>query len=47
MNRELQKRVARIGYATPVLRICNCLIERGFAGSSDFNDLDFDKRDEE
>ena len=34
-------------YVSPALHVCNCTMERGFAGSSDFNDLDFDKRDEE
>ena len=35
-------------YVSPELLVCNCRIELGFAGSGeDFNDLDFDKRDEE
>lgn len=34
-------------YSAPALAVFECTIERGFAGSSDFDDLDFDKRDDE
>lgn len=34
-------------YASPSVRTCKCVTERGFAQSSDFNDLDFENRDEE
>jgi len=34
-------------YAPPSLRTCKCVTEKGFAQSSDFDDLDFDNRDEE
>jgi hypothetical protein len=37
------------GYQSPILRECSCRIEAGFAISvpSDFNDLDFEGRQEE
>lgn len=37
----------RNAYASPSVRVCKCVTERGFAQSSDFNDLDFENRDEE
>ncbi len=37
----------RTTYAPPSLRTCKCVTEKGFAQSSDFNDLDFDNRDDE
>jgi hypothetical protein len=37
----------RSAYASPSVRTCKCVTERGFAQSSDFNDLDFENRDEE
>lgn len=37
----------RSAYASPSVRVCKCVTERGFAQSSDFNDLDFENRDEE
>lgn len=48
MNKTLSIRDGRCCmYAPPSLRICKCVTERGFAQSSDFNDLDFDNRDDE
>ncbi len=48
MDKQFQQRVSRAIYATPRLQVFACGIERGFAGSDeDFNDLDFEKRDEE
>lgn len=45
MNMKLKKQSG--AYSAPALVECKCTIERGFAGSTDFDDLDFDKRDEE
>lgn len=48
MNKNLiQFDGRRSAYASPSVRTCKCVTERGFAQSSDFNDLDFENRDEE
>ena len=48
MNKTgLIRDVRRNSYAPPSLRTLKCATEKGFAQSSDFNDLDFDSRDEE
>ena len=45
MNMKLKKQSG--AYSAPALAVLDCTIERGFAGSTDFDDLDFDKRDDE
>lgn len=45
MNMKLKKQSG--AYSAPVVSVYRITMERGFAGSTDFDDLDFDKRDEE
>ncbi len=48
MNKTQSVRnVRHRAYAPPSLRTCECVTESGFAQSSDFDNLDFDNRDEE